>query len=546
MSPANDYYLPKRRLVSQQDAARIENANVPRSKFMGTWTRKTAFDAGYLVPIMVEEVLPGDQLNYEVTAYIRMATPLFPIFDSQRIDTFFFFVPNRLLWSNWQKFMGEQDNPGDSIAFTVPLVPLTAGGEAVGSIYDHFGIPTAAQIAGANILSINALPLRAYNLIYNEWFRDENSINAAVRNVDNGPDTSTDYALLRRAKSHDYFTSALPWAQKFTSPTIPLSGNAPIIGIGESTESAASGPLAVRETGNIAASYNNYGSFFGGGGVGEFAGKMIDAGGGVFVPDIYANMEAVSVAVESFRQAFMIQSLLERDARGGTRYVELIRSHFRVINPDFRLQRPEYIGGGSTPLNITPVAQTAPTAETPVGVLGGTGTAAGQHRASYAATEHGYIIGLINVKTELSYQQGLRKLWSRQTRFDFYFPALAQLGEQAVLRKEIYCVGDDGTLDDIVFGYQERWHEYRTHYSEVCGLMRSTETNTLDEWHLAQWFTAPPVLGAAFLNDDPPMERILAAGELAANQQYLADIQYRQTLTRPIPTFGTPATLGRY
>lgn len=240
----------------------------------------------------------------------------------------------------------------------------------------------------------------------------------------------------------------------------------------------------------------------------------------------------------------MIQSLLEKDARGGTRYTEKIRTHFGVINPDFRLQRPEYIGGGQTQLMITPIAQTAPTAGVPLGALGGTGTAAGSHRASYAATEHGWIIGLINVKSELSYQYGIHKMWDRLTQYDYYFPSFAGLGEQAILRRELYANGL--TDDSIVFGYQERWQEYRTQYSEVTGKFRGYAVGTLDAWHLAQRFTAPPTLSQTFLEDNPDMVRILAAGAASLNQQYLADILIRRTAVRPIPMFGTPALLGRF
>lgn len=538
--PPREYYFPQRRLVSQEDASLIEDATVPRSKFIGAWTRKTTFDAGYLVPFLIEEILPGDHMQYNVTAYVRMSTPLFPLFDTQRIDTFFFFVPNRLVWTNWVRFMGEQDDPADTIAYTIPTVIPIAGGPAVGSIYDHMGIPTAGQIPGAGEVDHSALPFRAYNLIYNLWFRDQNIQNGQVVNLGDGPDGNTTFELLRRAKSHDYFTSALPWPQKFTAPTVPLGGLAPVIGIGVGNDDATSGPQAIFQTTGAA----SYAAYFTDTSQGVFIESQSDDG--TDLPAIFADLSATTgVAINTFRQAIMVQSLLERDARGGTRYAELIQAHFRVRNPDARLQRPEYIGGGQTPLQITPIAQTAE-GELPVGSLGGTGTAVGSHRASYASTEHGYIIGLINVRSELSYQQGLHKMWSRSTRFDFYWPSLAMLGEQAVLRKEIYMVGDDGTLDNIVFGYQERWHEYRTRTSEVTGLFRSTETGNIDEWHLAQQFSAPPTLSSAFIVDDPPMARVLAAGAEALNQQYLADILIQRTAVRPLPMFGTPATLGRF
>ena len=537
------YNLPSRRLVSQDDAAMIQRPDVPRSKFIGSWGRKTAFNAGSLVPILVEEVLPGDHLTYDVTAHVRMATPLFPMFDSQRIDTHFFFVPNRLVWNNWAKFMGEQEDPSSSIDYTLPQMESPSGGYDVGSLHDHMGLPTTGQIVAPETIVHHSLPLRAYNLIYNEWFRDENVMDSLVVDKDDGPDAPGDYVLQRRSKSHDYFTSALPWAQKFTAPNVPLAGSAPIIGLGILGGSSASGAGPFIETGGSSVAYPFYTRSTGGAAGETLYTKYNTTTQG---PDIYANLaDATGVAINQFRQAFLIQQLLERDARGGTRYTEKIRSHFGVTNPDFRLQRPEYIGGGQSPMNLTPIAQTAPTAEEPLGALGAAGTASGTHRASYAATEHGYIIGLISVRTELSYQQGIPRHWSRQTQYDFYFPSTAGLGEQAILRQEIYATGSPSN-DQAVFGYQERWQEYRTRYSEVTGIMRSTAAGTIDAWHLAQNFVAAPTLSATFLYENPPMTRVLAAGSLANGQQYLADIFYRRTAVRPIPTFGTPVTLGRF
>lgn len=545
MSPAYQYAFPKRQLVSQADSAKIETANVPRSTFQNRWTRKTAFDAGYLVPFLVDEILPGDHMKYNITAYLRMATPTFPIFDEQRVDTHIFFVPNRILWDNWTRMMGEQPTGSDqSINFMTPYVETTIGGEAVGSIYDHMGVVVFGQVDPAEFVAPIAFPFRAYNLIFNEWFRDENQpSNALTFSTADGPDTSTWYNLVRRAKSHDFFTSALLWPQKFTAPTVPIGGQAPVTGIGALTTVYGTAALNVQETQGPTV-YPDAKVITGANFDTQIAISGTDPVTGF--PLIYADLSAATgIAINVFRQAWMVQTLLERDARGGTRYVELIWSHFKVRNPDFRLQRPEYIGGGQTPLNITPIAQTAPTTGVPLGAIGGAGTAMGRHSASYAATEHGWIIGLISVKSELSYQQGMWAHWKPKTRYEYYWPALAQLGEQAIYRGMLYATGNL-VNDSTVFGYQEAWQYYRTRVSEVVGIMRSTAAGTLDAWHLAQFFGTPPALNTAFLVDDPDMSRVLAAAGAATGQQYIGEIMYERTATRPIPTFGTPAILGRF
>lgn len=541
--PAKDYYLPERRLVSQEDSAQIESARVPRARFTGAWTHKTTFDAGWLIPFLVQEVLPGDHMKYRVTAYIRMGTALFPIFDEQRVDTFFFFVPNRLVWDNWKRFMGEQANPADTIAFTIPQWNFGTTGHLIGTLGDYFGLPLSTDYVGPGPLQFSVLPARAYTLIYNEWFRDQNSINSATLLKTDGPD-NTPYALRKRAKAHDYFTSALPWPQKFTAPSVPVAGLAPIQGLGSVLPTAVvAGPQNVLETARNPGAATIYANYFSSATVASpFAAEEDPLIAGRFA--VYADLsQATGVAINTFRLAWMTQSFLELDARGGTRYTEKIRAHFDVVNPDFRLQRPEYIGGGQTQMQITPIAQTAPTTGVPLGALGGTGTAAGQHTASYAATEHGYIIGIINIRQEISYQNKIDRHWKRLTQYDFYFPSFAGLGEQAILRGEIMGGETTGT----VFGYQERWQEYRTQVSEITGKFRSSVVGTLDAWHLGERFLSAPVLGQTFLEvQTTPVTRALAAGAAALNQQFLADILIQREATRPIPMFGTPATMGRF
>lgn len=527
------YSLPERRLVSQDDAAMIARPDIPRSKFSGSFARKFTFDAGYLIPFHVEEVYPGDHFKYEFTPFVRTSTPLFPIMDSQRIDIHAFFVPNRVSWANWVKLMGQQDAPGDSIAFTVPQCISTGNGFAVGSVGDYMGLPTVGQPTAPLYASV--LPFRAYNRIYNSWFRDENLIASGNSSVADADQAETSFPLRRRAKSHDYFTSCLPWPQKFTSPTIA----SPVSGIGTDVITVpVAGPFGVKETPSSTnpSGLSAYDAYFDS----AAARFLMDADPATGLPQVFAQMD-----VNTFRQAMQVQVFLERMARGGTRYTEITENIFGVRNPDARLQRPEYIGGGSTPLQFTPIAQTAPTAGVPLGALGAAGTAVGNNRASYAATEHGFIICLLSVKSELSYSQGVHKMWDRRTLYDYYNPAFAGLGEQAVKRREIYATGTTAN-DDVVFGYQERWHELRTHVSSVAGLFRPTAAGNIDEWHLSQQFSVAPTLGQTFIEDSPPMSRVLAAGALASGQQYIADVHVRCEMVRPLPMFGTPVGLGRF
>lgn len=516
----------------------IPKADIPRSSFDCQSTHKTTFDAGFLVPVYVDEMLPGDTFRLNMTAFARLATPIYPIMDNMHLDSFFFFVPNRLIWSNWQKFMGQQTNPGDSISYVVPQQVCPAGGYAIGSLQDYMGLPTVGQVAAGGTVSHCAFWPRAYNLIWNEWFRDENLQNSVTVDTGDGPDNVANYTLLRRGKRKDYFTSALPWPQKGASVTLPLGTLAPI----------KTDALNNAEVTTLNSNYAGYQRLTSVDGASSFVRASNNAG--TEGNRLYADLtQATAATINQLRQSFQIQKLLERDARGGTRYTEIIRAHFGVISPDARLQRPEYIGGGSTPVNINPIAQTSGTnasgTTTPMGTLAAMGTAlAHNHGFTYSATEHGVVIGLVSVRADLTYQQGLHRMWNRQTRYDFYFPAFATLGEQAVLNEEIYVRGDAN--DTGVFGYQERWAEYRYMPSRISSLFRSTAAGTIDGWHLAQRFTALPTLNTTFIQENPPVSRVVAVGAAANGQQFIFDSFFDCKKARPMPMYSVPGLIDHF
>ncbi len=577
--------------------SQIPNSPIQRSVFDRSHDYKTTLDAGYLIPFFVDEVLPGDTFKLRVNAFVRMNTLIAPFMDNVFMDTFFFFVPSRLVWDNWQRFCGEQKNPGDSTDF---LIPSLAGTNTFtnGSIFDYMGIPTNVVINSTST-PINALPFRAYNLIYNEWFRDENLIDSIPVNTGDGPDLVTDYTLRKRAKRHDYFTSALPWPQKGPSVDVGLTGNAPIVGFGNSgntwtftnNPSVAPTPEGWQLGRNNSSEPKQDNQYIGA----SFRG-IIQAGNQATAwqrgpnqtalgyyevmhqisedqstglvgllgfkdpasffyfnkgslspsnPDgIYADLSGVSaITINDLRQAFQIQKFYEKWARGGSRYTETLRVMFNVISPDARLQRPEYLGGTHSRVNVVPTAQTSSTdsvsPQSNLSAFGVLGDSA--HGFNKSFVEHGYVIGLVCLRADITYQQGLNRMWSRRQLFDFYWPTLAHLGEQVVYNREIYT---QGTADDNgVFGYQERYAEYRYKPSMITGKLRSTDPQTLDVWHLAQKFDTMPKLNQDFIEENPPINRVIAVQN---EPQFFADFWFDLKTSRPMPVYSVPGLVDHF
>lgn len=558
-----------------------------RTKFDRSHVYKTTFNSGKLIPVFVDEVLPGDTTRMSVNYFARLATPIKPIMDNIYLDWFFFFVPNRLVWEHWQNFCFEQEDPDDSTDYVIPTVSATGNSENsyIGSLWDYFGLPVNTS---GNLSGISALPFRGVYLIWNEWFRDENlqksvkiqkgdtnevlnSARAAEQPswvFTSGTSIVPGLACPPRGKRHDYFTSALPWTQKGPGVSIGLAGTASIVdptpdsgyllhsnanqlaavsAYGGSASSSGGKRVAV---GNGEVKFSRYASDYSS--IAGFSGNSDSAvtvsaqpGHAYLGDDSYVDLDTSSIfTINSLRTAFQMQKFYERLARGGSRYTEVLRSFFGVVSPDARLQRPEFLGSFTKMVNVNPIAQTSATDTTsPQGNLSAYGvTAAKFHGFTKSFVEHGYILGFVCARADLTYQQGINKMWLRSTVYDFYWPTFAHLGEQAIELREIYAQGSEA--DTTVFGYQERYAEYRYKPSQITGKFRSSVVGgTLDMWHLSQYFKNAPTLNEEFIVENPPIERIIA---VPSEPEFLLDIGFRYTTVRPMPMFGTPGLVDHF
>nr|DAU30757.1 MAG TPA: major capsid protein [Microviridae sp.] len=538
------------------------NLDIQRSKFVRPSTHKTTFNAGNLIPIYVDEVLPGDTFKMKMSSVIRMSTPIYPVMDNANMDVYFFFVPNRLVWEHWKEFFGENNTTHweQPVEYEVPQITAPTGGWAKGTIADYMGIPTLIS----NI-SVQALPFRAYCKIWNDWFRDQNLKDPAMISLDEtttaGANTG-DYVTnaekgalpLKVAKYHDYFTAALPEPQKGPEVTIGgVGGYMPVITKDELVTDTEKN-LKWYTPGNTTASNFalGYTSQVNQRGANDTKAANYGSGFTNVTPIAPANLWAdmttgTATSINALRQAFAIQRLYEKNARGGTRYIEIIKAHFGVQSPDARQQRSEYLGGTRVPINMDQVVQTSNTAEggTPQGNTAAYSlTAFNESMFTKSFTEHGYIIGLACIRTEHTYQQGIERFWSRKKMLDYYFPTLANLGEQAILNKEIYAQGN--TTDEEAFGYQEAWAEYRYKPSRVSGAMRSNYQTTLDAWHYADKYTSQPILSSEWIDETSAnIDRTLAV-QSATEDQFIADFYFACEATRPMPLYSIPGLIDHH
>ena len=559
-----------------------------RTKFDRSHVYKTTFNSGKLIPVFVDEVLPGDTTRLSVNYFARLATPIKPIMDNIYLDWFFFFVPNRLVWEHWQNFCFEQEDPDDTTDYVIPTVTATGNSDNnyIGSLWDYFGLPVNTS---GNLSGISALPFRGVYLIYNEWFRDENlqksvkiqkgDTNEVLNSARSSEQPSWVFtsdtnifpglACPPRGKRHDYFTSALPWTQKGPGVSVGLAGTASIVDPSPTTgwllhstsdqlaaiaayggdESHSGGRRRASRSGSISINRGQDNTWST---VGGFAGNSAEditmsarAASDFLANDSYVDLDTSSIfTINSLRTAFQMQKFYERLARGGSRYTEVLRSFFGVVSPDARLQRPEFLGSFTKMVNVNPIAQTSSTNDTsPQGNLSAYGvTAAKFHGFTKSFVEHGYVFGFVCARADLTYQQGINKMWLRSTVYDFYWPTFAHLGEQAIELREIYAQGSEA--DTSVFGYQERYAEYRYKPSQITGKFRSSVTGgTLDKWHLSQFFTNAPTLNEEFITENPPINRIVA---VPSEPEFLIDVGFRYTTVRPMPMFGTPGLVDHF
>lgn len=519
------------------DFAKVPRIEVKRSSFKSEQRIITMFDEGKLIPLPPLEIIPGDTISWDVSMLCRLNTPIVPFMSGINLHSAYFFVPYRLLWSNFKYFMGEKDNPSDSTTYTIPVVTGPAAGFLVETVYDYMGIPINMT------KNVNALPLRAYNRIYKEFFRDQNIINSPTINTGNGPDTDTDYTVRRVAKYHDYFTSCLPAPQYGTAASFSLTGTAPVLGLGSLSQSFTSGTQTVYETGQTASTtFSKFRNTHDG--TNYLIYEANDAG---TFPNIRADLSDVAaLTIAEFRETLQLQALAEIENRGGHRYVEILYSVYNVVSPDFRLANPEYLGGSKTPMYVIPVAQTSST----------TGSEAQGQLAAYGSafktrdgftksfTEHGVIIPLVWVRTDASnvYSQGLHRMWTRSTKYDFFNPFLQNIGDQAVLQQEIYLSDSNSTADAIVFGYQERYAEYMYLPSFITGKLRPAYATPYDYWHLSPELGSAPTLSQTFIEEDAPIDRVVA---VTTEPDFVMDVYINATMVRPMSMHSVPGMLSR-
>lgn len=569
------------RNVESHFALNPTNIDIRRSTFDRSHSLKTSFNVGDIVPFFLDEVLPGDTFNVDTSKVVRLQTLLTPVMDNIYLDTYFFFVPNRLTWSHWKQFNGENTESAwiPQTEYEIPQITAPAdSGWSVGTIADYLGIPT-----GVPNLSVSALPFRAYALVMNEWFRDENLFDPLVVPVDDatvaGVNTGTfvtDVAKgglpYKAAKYHDYFTSCLPSPQKGPDVLIPVAsaGNYAVVGNGKSlglTDGSLTGLFGYQSVPGGSALAVNSGTL--GSSVGTAVPSSSNLNGSVGVATVsqlgddlsksgliaVASGNAAAATINQLRMAFQIQKLYEKDARGGSRYIEILKSHFGVTSPDARLQRPEYLGGNRVPININQVVQQSATAsgETAQGTVTGMSVTTDTHSDfTKSFTEHGFVIGVMVARYDHTYQQGLERFWSRKDRFDYYWPVFANIGEQAVKNKEIFAQGPSvkdsagAVIDDQVFGYQEAWADYRYKPSRVTGEMRSQYAQSLDVWHLADDYSALPMLSDSWIREDKAnVDRVLAVTSAVSNQLF-ADIYIKNRTTRPMPMYSIPGLIDHH